>query len=32
MTLAELAEAFEDLARQDAPFAAYPIVHIKPKR
>lgn len=24
-------EAFEELAREDDPFAAYPIVHIKPR-
>lgn len=32
MRPADFVEALEDLARQDDPFAAYPIVHIKPKR
>ena len=25
-------ESFEELAQQDDPFAAYPIIHLKPKR
>ncbi len=32
MTFGELVEVFEDLARQDDPFAVYPIVRIWPKR
>lgn len=31
-TPAEFAEAFEALAREDAPFHPYPIVYLKPKR
>jgi hypothetical protein len=32
MTYGEIVEAFEDLAQQEAPFANYPIVRIRPKR
>lgn len=32
MTYGEIFECFEELARQDAPFAGYPILRIKPKR
>jgi hypothetical protein len=32
MKPANFVEAFEELARQDDPFAAYPVVHIKPLR
>ena len=32
MTPGEFVEAFEELARQEGPFANYPIVHIKPRR
>jgi len=31
MTYGELAEAFERLAEQDEPFAAYPIIRIRPR-
>jgi hypothetical protein len=31
MSPGDFVEAFEELARQDDPFAPYPIVHIKPK-
>jgi hypothetical protein len=29
---AEILECFENLARQDEPFAAYPIIHLKPPK
>jgi hypothetical protein len=32
MSPGDFVEAFEELARQDDAFGAYPIVHIKPKR
>ena len=32
MSPGDFLECFEDLARQDDPFAAYPIIHLKPKR
>ena len=32
MTYCEIVEYFEGLAHQDDPFAAYPILHLKPKR
>lgn len=32
MTYGEIVECFEGLARQDHPFAGYPIVRIKPQR
>lgn len=32
MTYGEILEQFEELARQDQPFAGYPIVRIKPGR
>jgi hypothetical protein len=31
MTPGDFVEAFEDLARQDDPFA-YPIIHVKPRK
>lgn len=32
MTYGEFVEYFEGLAQQDDPFAAYPIIHVKPER
>jgi hypothetical protein len=32
MSPGDFVAAFEELARRDDPFAAYPIVHIKPTR
>lgn len=32
MSPGDFVSAFEDLARQDDPFGAYPIVHLKPQR
>jgi hypothetical protein len=32
MTYGQLVEAFEQIARQDDPFAAYPIIRIWPQR
>jgi hypothetical protein len=32
MSVSEIVERFEELARQDGPFARYPIIHIKPRR